>query len=51
MPELKIKCQRHGHTLVMWDVFCMSNNVNIYLYTWEDPVPELQSFGERYLDG
>jgi hypothetical protein len=34
-----------------WDAFCVAHNVDPYLTTWEDPVPMLQVFGERYRDG
>jgi G:T-mismatch repair DNA endonuclease (very short patch repair protein) len=34
-----------------WDAFCLAHNVDPYLSTWEDPVPMLQVFGERYQDG
>jgi hypothetical protein len=34
-----------------WDEFCVAHNVDPYFSTWEDPVPMLQDFGERYRDG
>jgi hypothetical protein len=33
-----------------WDVFCVAHNVDPYLKFWEDTVPLLQVFGERYRD-
>jgi hypothetical protein len=34
-----------------WEQFCLENNVDPYLQTWDDPVPIIQVFGERYRDG
>jgi hypothetical protein len=34
-----------------WDAFCVAHNVDPYLKAWEDPVPLLQVFGERYQYG
>jgi hypothetical protein len=34
-----------------WYAFCLAHNVDIYLSTWEDPIPMIQVFGERYRDG
>jgi hypothetical protein len=34
-----------------WDAFCLTHDGDPYLSTWEDPVPMLQVFGERYRDG
>jgi hypothetical protein len=31
--------------------FCLDNNVDPYLQTWDDPIPIIQVFGERYRDG
>jgi hypothetical protein len=31
--------------------FCLENNVDPLLQTWDDPVPIIQVFGERYHDG
>jgi hypothetical protein len=31
-----------------WDEFCVAHNVDPYLMTWEDHVPMLKVFGERY---
>jgi hypothetical protein len=33
------------------DAFCVAHNIDPYLWTWTDPVPILQVFGERYRDG
>jgi hypothetical protein len=34
-----------------WEQFCLDNNVDPYLQTWDDPIPIIQVFGERYRDG
>jgi hypothetical protein len=34
-----------------WEQFCLDHNVDPYLQAWEDPVPIIQVFGERYRDG
>jgi hypothetical protein len=34
-----------------WEQFCLEHNVDPYLQTWDDPVPIIQVFGERYRDG
>jgi hypothetical protein len=34
-----------------WDVFCVEHNADPYLQAWEDPIPMLQVFAERYRDG
>jgi hypothetical protein len=34
-----------------WEEFCLAHHVDPYLSTWDDPVPMLQVFGERYRDG
>jgi hypothetical protein len=34
-----------------WEQFCLDNNVDPYLQTWDDPVPIIQVFGERYRNG
>jgi hypothetical protein len=34
-----------------WDAFCLEHNIDPYLRNWEDPVPIIQVFGERYRDG
>jgi hypothetical protein len=34
-----------------WEQFCLEHNVDPYLQDWEDPVPLIQVFGERYRDG
>jgi hypothetical protein len=34
-----------------WEEFCLENSVDPYLQTWDDPVPIIQVFGERYHDG
>jgi hypothetical protein len=34
-----------------WEKLCLENNVDPLLQTWDDPVPIIQVFGERYRDG
>jgi hypothetical protein len=34
-----------------WDAFCLEHNIDPYLRQWEDPVPIIQVFGERYGHG
>jgi hypothetical protein len=34
-----------------WEQFCLDHNVDPYLQAWEDPVPIVQVFGERYRNG
>jgi hypothetical protein len=34
-----------------WDALCAAHNVDPYLTAWDDMVPILQVFGERYRDG
>jgi hypothetical protein len=34
-----------------WEQFCLEQNVDPYLQAWDDPVPIIQVFGERYCDG
>jgi hypothetical protein len=34
-----------------WYAFCLELGVNPFMRRWEDPVPLLQVFGERYRDG
>jgi hypothetical protein len=34
-----------------WEEFCLAHHVDPHLSTWDDPVPMLQVFGERYRDG
>jgi hypothetical protein len=34
-----------------WEEFCLAHPVDPHLSTWDDPVPMLQVFGERYRDG
>jgi hypothetical protein len=33
-----------------WEQLCLDHNVDPYLQAWEDPVPIIQVFGERYRD-
>jgi hypothetical protein len=40
-----------GNHWTRWDAFCVAHNIDPYLKTWADPVPILQVFGERYMDG
>jgi hypothetical protein len=34
-----------------WEQFCLEHNVDPYLQAWEDPIPIIQVFGERYRHG
>jgi hypothetical protein len=34
-----------------WEEFCLAHHLDLHLSTWDDPVPMLQVFGERYRDG
>jgi hypothetical protein len=34
-----------------WDDFCLESGIDPFLRTWDDPVPILQVFGQRYRDG
>jgi hypothetical protein len=34
-----------------WDEFCLENGSNPFLRAWDEPVPILQVFGQRYCDG
>jgi hypothetical protein len=34
-----------------WDEFCLESGIDPFLRTWDDPVPILQVFGQRYRDG
>jgi hypothetical protein len=34
-----------------WDEFCLENGIDPFLRAWDDPVPILQVFGQRYRDG
>jgi hypothetical protein len=34
-----------------WDEFCLGNGIDPFIRAWEDPVPILQIFGQRYRDG
>jgi hypothetical protein len=34
-----------------WDEFCLENGIDPFLRSWDDPVPILQVFGQRYRDG
>jgi hypothetical protein len=34
-----------------WKEFCLARHVDPHLSTWDDPVPMLQVFGERYRYG
>ena len=35
----------------LWHTFCLQENVDPFLKTFDDPVPILQVFGQRYRDG
>jgi protein gp37 len=34
-----------------WEQFCFEHNVDPYFQTWDDTVPIIQVFGERYHNG
>jgi hypothetical protein len=34
-----------------WDEFCLENGIDPFLRAWDDLVPVLQVFGQRYRDG
>jgi hypothetical protein len=37
--------------LERWDEFCLKNGIDPFLRAWDDPVPMLQVFYQRYRDG
>jgi hypothetical protein len=34
-----------------WEQCYLENNVDLYLQTWNDPIPIIQVFGERHCNG
>jgi hypothetical protein len=34
-----------------WDEFCLENGIDPFLRAWEDPIPILHVFVQRYRDG